>query len=87
MTAEGDNSVLMQKTCKEQLGRFKATKLNKPKALDFDNLDHLVYVLESRYNKQFSDLMMLMGKATMATKLDKKVPGFLKGLVGETLQV
>lgn len=44
MTAEGDNSVLMQKTCKEQLGRFKPTKLNKPKALDFDNLDHLVYV-------------------------------------------
>ena len=80
MTAEGDNSVLMQKVCKEQLGRFKPSgKTERTKPLDFNNMDDLVHLLEARYNNQFTDMVKLMVKATGYNKIGRAVPGFMKG--------
>merc|ERR1711997_349363 len=41
MTAEGDNSVLMQKVAKEHMGLFKPHQLKKPSEIDFRNIHHL----------------------------------------------
>ena len=78
MTAEGDNSVLMQKVCKEQLGKFKPLKMEKPKSLDFHDLDHLIYLLDARYNQNFMAMAMMMGKAAVYNKVGRKVPSFMK---------
>jgi len=85
MTAEGDNSVLMQKVAKEQMGRFKRQLIKPILDLDFDNQDHLLHLFKVRENNQFTDLQLVVGKAMMYTMAGKKLPGFLKGF-GDKLQ-
>ena len=85
MTAEGDNSVLMQKVCKEHLGRFKKSRVARPASMDFQNKDSLLYLFQVRENDQFSELAMVMAKAMSYTMAGKKMPGFLK-FVGDKLQ-
>jgi acyl-CoA oxidase len=55
-TAEGDNSVLMQKVAKEHLGLFKPHTDTPPANLDLGNIDHLEYLLKARENLQYADL-------------------------------
>lgn len=66
MTAEGDNSVLMQKVAKERLGELMksgAGMPTKPASSDLTNRDFLLYLLESREMKQFAQLGGKMAKA------------------------
>lgn len=49
MTAEGDNSVLMQKVAKERLAVFKFSKPEKVKA-DINDTKYLHSVLAQRYD-------------------------------------
>jgi len=61
MTAEGDNSVLMNKVAKEQLTMFKPTKLS-PVDFDLGSRDFLHYVLGANEQLKFIEL----GKTMMA---------------------
>ena len=66
MTAEGDNSVLMQKVAKERLGELMKSKPQMPSApptQDFSNKDFLLYLLEAREMKLFGELGLKMAKA------------------------
>merc|ERR1711978_169232 len=72
MTAEGDNSVLMQKVAKEHLGLFKPHKDAPPALLDVEKVEHLEYLLKARENLLY-------------TELRKKMPGILKP-IGDKLQ-
>ena len=85
MTAEGDNSVLMQKVAKEHMGLFKPHTLKKPASMDFRNVEHLQYLFEARENKICSELKQKLGMAMMYTKVGKKISGILEG-VGSKLQ-
>ena len=56
-TAEGDNSVLMQKVAKEYLGVYNFTdRPSKPAGADAGSVDHLMYVLKTR---EYTALMQL----------------------------
>merc|ERR1719225_2592064 len=66
MTAEGDNSVLMQKVAKERLGELMKSppKMRaKPASPDLTNADFLLYLLQSREMKLFRELGEKMAKA------------------------
>jgi acyl-CoA oxidase len=68
MTAEGDNSVLMQKVAKEHLGFLAKNppKLNKPSSTSLDDPAYLHYLLQARKVNLFTSLgkkMALAGKA------------------------
>ena len=69
MTAEGDNSVLMQKVTKEHLAIFKPHDLQKPDKLDFLDVKHVEYLLKARENDQYSYLRSKIGKAMLFTKV------------------
>ena len=85
MTAEGDNSVLMQKVTKEHMSLFKPHKLNKPDKLDLENVHHLLYLFRARENLIHSSLKTKLGTAMVYTTVGKKISGVFKGF-GETLQ-
>merc|ERR1719228_3207854 len=74
-TAEGDNSVLMQKVAKEHLGLFKQHTLEKPSdgIVDPSNIHHLMYMLKARENHLNSILRAKLGKAILFTKVGKNV--------------
>ncbi len=55
-TAEGDNSVLMQKVAKEHLGLFNPHTDTPPANLDLGNVNHLEYLLKARENLQYAEL-------------------------------
>merc|ERR1712107_827258 len=84
-TAEGDNSVLMQKVAKEHLGLFKPHKDAAPAILDLENVKHLEYLLKARENLLFTELRKKMASAMVYTKVGKKMPGILKP-IGDKLQ-
>jgi acyl-CoA oxidase len=87
MTAEGDNSVLMQKVAKEHMGLFKPHALKKPDVINFRNIQHLQYLFEARENKIHADLKKKLATALVYTKVGKKVSqtGIFSGL-GNQLQ-
>merc|ERR1711981_199415 len=85
MTAEGDNSVLMQKVAKEHMGLFKPHQLKKPSEIDFRNIHHLQYLFEARENQIHTDLKKKLAAALVYTKVGKKVSGVFAGL-GAQLQ-
>ena len=69
MTAEGDNSALMQKVAKEHLGMFKPHQLKDVSKLDLADPEHLLTLLKKRENMQFDTLRNKMGKAVMFTQV------------------
>ena len=76
MTAEGDNSVLMQKVAKERLGELMKSKPilpTAPSSTDLSNRDFLLYLLETREFKQFLQLGVKMGKAGKAAAIMKRL--------------
>jgi len=72
MTAEGDNSVLMQKVATERLMVFKPTESQVPGGdrADLNNQEYLHSLLESRENKLFISLGMKMKKAGKEGRFD-----------------
>jgi len=68
MTAEGDNSVLMQKVAKERLGMLAKNppKLEKPSSTNLKDTNYLVYLLKARELNLFNELGMKMKKAGKA---------------------
>jgi len=84
-TAEGDNSVLMQKVAKEHLGLFKPHKDAPPALIDLENVDHLEYLLKARENLQYEELRRKMASAMVYTTVGKKMPGILRP-IGDKLQ-
>ena len=58
MTAEGDNSVLMQKVAKERLGMIAKNplKVEKPGSSDITDTKYLVYLIQAREEKLFNEL-------------------------------
>uniref|UniRef100_H2YL28 Peroxisomal acyl-coenzyme A oxidase 3 n=1 Tax=Ciona savignyi TaxID=51511 RepID=H2YL28_CIOSA len=62
MTAEGDNSVLMQKVAKERLGRFQPIKIA-PVDEDLSSVEFLHYLIVSRENLKFSELGIKLSEA------------------------
>merc|ERR1711920_1175146 len=85
MTAEGDNSVLMQKVAKEHMGLFKPHKDTPPANLDLEDVDHIEYLLKARENLQYSELTKKLAPAMVYTKVGKSMPGILKPF-GDKLQ-
>ncbi|XP_013413582.1 acyl-coenzyme A oxidase 2, peroxisomal [Lingula anatina] len=63
MTAEGDNSVLMQKVAKEALAKFKPAKLSPPGSEDLSNTNYLHYLMQKRENTMFLTLGLKMQQA------------------------
>merc|ERR1712156_1273006 len=66
MTAEGDNSVLMQKVAKEHLAvmsKNPPTMIEEPANKDLSNQNYLLYLLETREMKNFFELGQKMAKA------------------------
>merc|ERR1711962_779232 len=67
MTAEGDNSVLMQKVAKEQLGAWVKAGFKhnfvKPPSENFSDPDYLMWILAERETVLFSKLGKAMAKA------------------------
>merc|ERR1719249_135757 len=84
-TAEGDNSVLMQKVAKEHLGLFKPHKDAPPALIDVEKVEHLEYLLKARENLLYTELRKKMASAMVYTKVGKKMPGILKP-IGDKLQ-
>ena len=84
-TAEGDNSVLMQKVAKEHLGLFKPHTDSAPANLDLSNVNHIEYILKARENLLYGILRKKMASAMVYTKVGKKMPGILKP-IGDKLQ-
>ena len=71
MTAEGDNSVLMQKVATERLMVFKPTEQGTGgNDADLNNQKYLQALLESRENKLFTSLGMKMKKAGKEGRFD-----------------
>ena len=72
MTAEGDNSVLMQKVATERLMVFKPTEhqVAGDDEADLNNQEYLHSLLESRENKLFITLGMKMKKAGKEGRFD-----------------
>ena len=71
MTAEGDNSVLMQKVTKEHMSLFKPHAVSRPSKLDFMDAKHIEYLFMVRENDQHSYLRNKIGKAMLFTKVSK----------------
>ncbi len=69
MTAEGDNSVLMQKVAKEHLALFKPHKLQSITSVDLNNPEHIVHLLKLKENEQYNYLRNKIGKAMVFTKV------------------
>jgi len=88
MTAEGDNSVLMQKVSKEHMGLFKPHILEKPHGGDVDpsNIHHLMYMLKARENQIHASLKERLAKAFLFTKVGKKMSSFGLKSFGNNLQ-
>jgi len=63
MTAEGDNSVLMQKVAKERLEVFRPSAPKEGPPADLSNPDYLHYLLQKREDTLFMQLGMTMKKA------------------------
>jgi len=66
MTAEGDNSVLMQKVAKERLAQLMKSRTKMPEApanKDLSNQEFLLYLLSTRELKQYWELGEKMVKA------------------------
>jgi len=72
MTAEGDNSVLMQKVAKERLGMLAKNppKLEKPSSTNLKDTNYLVYLLKARELNLFNELGTKMKKAGKAGTYD-----------------
>jgi len=70
MTAEGDNSVLMQKVAKERLSVFKPIYLDKPDSADLSDTNFLHYVMVQAENNLFSSLGKKLMKAGMKGLFD-----------------
>merc|ERR1712141_325788 len=68
MTAEDDNSVLMQKVAKERLGILAAEKpkLEKPSTTNLKDTNYLAYLLRARELNLFNELGTKMKKAGKA---------------------
>ncbi len=69
MTAEGDNSVLMQKVAKEHLALFKPHKLESISSVDLNKPEHIVHLLKLKENEQYNYLRNKIGKAMVFTKV------------------
>ncbi|XP_063405470.1 uncharacterized protein LOC134688591 [Mytilus trossulus] len=67
MTAEGDNSVLMQKVAKERLGVFRPHKVDKSQSEDLSSTSYLHQLLLKRENSLFISL----GKKMQAAGKEK----------------
>lgn len=80
MTAEGDNSVLMQKVAKEHLSMFKPHELKAVSKVDPASVDDLIYLIKRRENEHFQYLRGKIGKAMFATTVQKKMPSFLSSI-------
>ena len=80
MTAEGDNSVLMQKVAKEHMSLFKGNELNKPSVIEFTNIHHLQYLFQARENTIAKDLKGKLASALIYTKVAKLI--FLPDALG-----
>lgn len=63
MTAEGDNSVLMQKVAKERLGKFKPSSTGDPPKADLLNSKFLHHLLEQKEINLYTTLGIKMKKA------------------------
>ena len=63
MTAEGDNSVLMQKVAKERMTVFKPSAPKDSPSTDLLSLDYLHYLLQKREDGLFMELGLKMKKA------------------------
>ncbi|XP_040565436.1 uncharacterized protein [Lepeophtheirus salmonis] len=85
MTAEGDNSVLMQKVAKEHMSLFKPHSITTPTSFDAQNIEHLEYLLKSKENTLYSELKTKLTAPVLITTITKKLPGFLKG-IGQKIQ-
>ena len=87
MTAEGDNSVLMQKVAKEHMGLFKPHTLERPHdgVIDPENPHHLMYLLKARENQLHSELHGKLKKAFAYTTVGKKISGFGLNKLGSNL--
>ena len=85
MTAEGDNSVLMQKVAKEHLGLFKPHKWE-VESSDVKNYHHLIYLMKARENTIHADLYKKMRNATAFTKVGKKVTNLGLKSFGDNIQ-
>jgi len=72
MTAEGDNSVLMQKVAKEHLAKMvkNPPKFSAPANSSVSNPDHLLYLLKAREAKLYTELGGKMAKAGKAGTYD-----------------
>merc|ERR1719360_217053 len=72
MTAEGDNSVLMQKVAKEHLAKMvkNPPKISAPANNSVSNPDHLLYLLKAREVKLYTELGSKMAKAGKAGTFD-----------------
>ncbi len=87
MTAEGDNSVLMQKVAKEHMSLFKPHELQKPTSdIDPGNTHHLIYLLKARENQLYSDLKSRLASAFVYTKVGKQVSNIGLASMGSKLQ-
>ncbi len=86
MTAEGDNSVLMQKVAKEHMGLFQPHNLERPHdgVVDPSNIHHLMYLIKARENGLHSDLQGKLKKAFAYDKVGKTVGKFIKS-VGDSM--
>jgi acyl-CoA oxidase len=71
MTAEGDNSVLMQKVAKEHLSMFKPHQLQDIQSVNVEDAEHLVYLLMKRENVQYDTLKNKIGKAVLFTRVSE----------------
>ncbi len=71
MTAEGDNSVLMQKVAKERLGTFSPTAPEDAPEVDLTSSSYLHYLLQRREDKLFFSLGTSMMQAGREGLFDK----------------
>ena len=62
ITAEGDNSVLMQKVAKERLAKFKPSTLDAPTE-DFNSTNYIQFLLQKREDLLYTELGKRMMKA------------------------
>ena len=70
MTAEGDNSVLMQKVAKEHLGMFKPhAGVSRKTNWDLTSVEELGTLFKLRENEQYDFLRNKIGKAMVFTKV------------------
>ena len=68
ITVEGDSCVLMQKTAKERLGKFRPSAPKEAPSADLNKLDYLFYLLQKREDTLYTQLgikMMAAGKKGM----------------------